>query len=81
LADYFTWRDFLETPSGSDAVFFGPELKGGLWGPGVGAGMRMNDTELLAKFNAAIAAATKDGTIKALSLKWFKSDISPALSQ
>ncbi|RUU92597.1 transporter substrate-binding domain-containing protein [Mesorhizobium sp. M7A.F.Ca.MR.176.00.0.0] len=81
LADYFTWRDFLETPSGSDAVFFGPELKGGLWGPGVGAGMRKNDTELLAKFNAAIAAATKDGTIKALSLKWFKSDISPALSQ
>ncbi|MER8977919.1 transporter substrate-binding domain-containing protein [Mesorhizobium sp. M0870] len=81
LADYFTWRDFLETPSGSDAVFFGPELKGGLWGPGVGAGMRKDDAELLAKFNAAIDAATKDGTIKALSLKWFKSDISPAVSQ
>ncbi len=81
LADYFTWRDFLETPSGSDAVFFGPELKGGLWGPGVGAGMRKDDGELLTKFNAAIDAATKDGTIKALSLKWFKSDISPALSQ
>ncbi|MER9950396.1 transporter substrate-binding domain-containing protein [Mesorhizobium sp. M0047] len=81
LADYFTWRDFLETPSGSHAVFFGPELKGGLWGPGVGAGMRKDDAELLAKFNAAIDAATKDGTIKALSLKWFKSDISPALSQ
>ncbi|MER8822694.1 transporter substrate-binding domain-containing protein [Mesorhizobium sp. M0991] len=81
LADYFTWRDFLETPSGSDAVFFGPELKGGLWGPGVGAGMRKDDAELLAKFNGAIDAATKDGTIKALSLKWFKSDISPAVSQ
>jgi octopine/nopaline transport system substrate-binding protein len=81
LADYFTWRDFLETPSGSDAVFFGPELKGGLWGPGVGAGMRKDDTELLTKFNAAIDAATKDGTIKALSLKWFKNDISPAVSQ
>lgn len=81
LADYFTWRDFLETPSGSDVVFFGPELKGGLWGPGVGAGMRKDDAELLAKFNAAIDAATKDGTIKALSVKWFKTDISPALSQ
>ncbi|MER8678158.1 MULTISPECIES: transporter substrate-binding domain-containing protein [unclassified Mesorhizobium] len=81
LADYFTWRDFLETPAGSDVVFFGPELKGGLWGPGVGTGMRKDDTELLAKFNAAIDAATKDGTIKALSLKWFKSDISPAVSQ
>lgn len=81
LADYFTWRDFLETPDGSKAVFFGPELKGGLWGPGVGAGMRQDDTELVNKFNAAIDAATKDGTIKALSLRWFKTDISPALSK
>ncbi|MER9691789.1 transporter substrate-binding domain-containing protein [Mesorhizobium sp. M0179] len=81
LADYFTWRDFLETPSGSDVVFFGPELNGGLWGPGVGAGLRKDDTELLARFNAAIDAATKDRTIKALSLKWFKSDISPAVAQ
>ncbi|MEI9406992.1 transporter substrate-binding domain-containing protein [Mesorhizobium argentiipisi] len=80
LADYFTWRDFLETPSGSGAAFFGPELKGGLWGPGVGAGMRKDDAELLGKFNAAIDAATKDGTIKALSLKWFKTDISPAVT-
>lgn len=77
LADYFTWRDFLETPAGSIAVFFGPELNGGLWGPGVGAGMRKDAPELLAKFNTAIDAATKDGTIKALSLKWFKTDISP----
>lgn len=81
LADYFTWRDFLETPAGSMAVFFGPELKGGLWGPGVGAGLRKDDAELLAKFNAAIDAATRDGTIKALSLKWFKTDIAPSVSQ
>lgn len=81
LADFFTWRDFLETPAGSIAVFFGPELKGGLWGPGVGAGMRKDDTELLAKFNAAIDAATKDGTLKALSIKWFKTDIAPAVSK
>ena len=80
LADYFTWRDFLETPSGSEAAFFGPELKGGLLGPGVGACMRKDDADLLATFNTAIDAATKDGTIKALSLKWFKTDISPALS-
>ncbi|TGP85956.1 MULTISPECIES: transporter substrate-binding domain-containing protein [unclassified Mesorhizobium] len=79
LADYFTWRDFLEAPGGSVAVFFGPQLNGGLWGPGVGAGMRKDDSKLLTKFNAALDAATKDGTIKALSLKWFKTDISPAL--
>ncbi|MFC3205827.1 transporter substrate-binding domain-containing protein [Aquamicrobium soli] len=81
LADYFTWRDFLETPDGSNAVFFGPELQGGLWGPGVGAGMRKDDVDLLKDFNSAIEAATNDGTIKALSLKWFKADISPTLGQ
>lgn len=81
LADFFTWRDFLETPEGSSAVLFGPELKGGLWGPGVGAGMRKDDAELVNKFNTAIEAATKDGTIKALSLKWFKADIAPALAK
>ncbi|WP_245445551.1 transporter substrate-binding domain-containing protein [Mesorhizobium kowhaii] len=81
LADFFTWRDFLETPAGSIAVFFGPELKGGLWGPGVGAGMRKDDTALLAKFNAAIDAAAKDGTLTALSIKWFKTDIAPAIAK
>ena len=81
LADFFTWRDFLETPEGSSAVLFGPELKGGLWGPGVGAGMRKDDAELVNKFNTAIEAATKDGTIKALSLKWFNADIAPALAK
>ncbi|AZO71336.1 MULTISPECIES: transporter substrate-binding domain-containing protein [unclassified Mesorhizobium] len=79
LADYFTWRDFLQSPDGSSAVFFGPELNGGLWGPGVGAGMRKDDADLVNKFDAAIDAATKDGTIKALSLKWFKADIAPAV--
>lgn len=79
LADFFTWRDFLETPEGSGAAFFGPQLNGGLWGPGVGAGMRKEDADLLAKFNGAIEAAIKDGTIKALSQKWFKTDIAPAI--
>lgn len=81
LADFFTWRDFLETPEGSGAAFFGPQMNGGLWGPGVGAGMRKDDGELLAKFNTAIDAAIKDGTIKALSLKWFKTDIAPGASR
>jgi len=78
LADYFTWRDFLETPEGAVADFFGPELTGGLWGPGVGAGFRKGDVELLAAFDDAIRAANSDGTIKALSLKWFDADISPS---
>ena len=81
LADFFTWCDFLETPEGAGAAFFGPQVNGGLWGPGVGAGMRKDDTTLIAQFDTAIEAAIKDGTIKTLSLKWFKTDISPAASR
>jgi octopine/nopaline transport system substrate-binding protein len=39
--------------------------------------LRKDDTELKAKFNEAIQAALKDGTAKALSLKWFKVDVTP----
>lgn len=81
LADYFTWRDFLKTPDGSIASFFGPELRGGLWGPGVGAGVRKDEEALLRMLNEAIDAAIADGTIKALSLKWFEADISPVASK
>lgn len=81
LADYFTWRDFLETPEGAGVTFFGPQVNGGLWGPGVGAGIRKDDGKLLARFNTAIDGAVRDGTIKALSQKWFKTDIAPATSQ
>lgn len=81
LADYFTWRDFLETPEGAGASFLGPQVNGGLWGPGVGAGMRKEDSALLARFNTALEAAITDGTIKTLSLKWFKTDISPVASK
>jgi len=81
LADYFTWRDFLKTPDGAVASFFGPELSGGLWGPGVGAGIRKDDNELVARFNVAIKAAIEDGTIRSLSLKWFEADISPTVSK
>jgi hypothetical protein len=28
-------------------------------------------------FDEAVLAACKDGTIKSLSMKWFKSDLSP----
>lgn len=81
LADYFTWRDFLETPEGRAAAFFGPQVNGGLWGPGVGAGMRKDDTDLISRFDRAIKDAVRDGTIRTLSLKWFKTDIAPPASK
>lgn len=78
LADYFTWKTFLDGKDGAIAAFYGPELSGGLWGPGVGIGMRKQDTDLIAAFDKAIDDCTKDGTLKRLSLKWFGIDIAPA---
>ena len=39
--------------------------------------MRKSDTALLGMFNDAIAAAMADGTIKNLSVKWLKTDVTP----
>lgn len=55
----------------------GPHFQGGLLGPGIGVALRKGDTELKAKFDDAIKAAIADGTVKALSEKWFGFDITP----
>ena len=55
----------------------GPSLSGGVLGGGIGIGLRKDDAELKAKFNAAIQTAIKDGTAKTLSTKWFKVDVTP----
>ncbi len=46
-------------------------------GAGVGVGLRKADPELKKSFDEAIKAAIKDGTVKKLSLKWFKIDTTP----
>ncbi len=40
-------------------------------------GVRHADADLKAKLDAAIQAALADGTVKKLSEKWFKSDVTP----
>ncbi|ENN85583.1 nopaline ABC transporter, substrate-binding protein substrate-binding protein [Rhizobium freirei PRF 81] len=80
LADYFTWKTFLDGKDGETAAFYGPELSGGLWGPGVGVGIRKENTDLVAAFDKAIDDCIRDGTLKALSLKWFGIDISPSVT-
>lgn len=47
----------------------------GIHGPGVGAAMRPDDTELRDMFNKAIAEVDADGTYKKLEAKYFKQDI------
>jgi octopine/nopaline transport system substrate-binding protein len=67
----------LEKPGFADYTVAGPGFLGGVFGRGTGAGMRKQDTVLLGMFNEAIGAAIADGTIKKLSVKWLKADVTP----
>jgi octopine/nopaline transport system substrate-binding protein len=58
-------------------AFTGPEIAGPIWGEGEGLGIRKADTDLRDKFSEAIKSALADGTVKTLSMKWFKMDVSP----
>jgi octopine/nopaline transport system substrate-binding protein len=77
LADYFVLKTFLEGKDGGVAEFYGPMLNGGPWGPGAGIGLRKTDPQLKVAFDKALASANEDGTIKALTEKWFGMDMSP----
>lgn len=71
------WKPLLAKPAGKDLVTVGPTFTGGPFGAGVGAGVRKADADLKKMFDGAITAAAKDGTVKKLSMKWFKFDITP----
>jgi octopine/nopaline transport system substrate-binding protein len=66
-----------EKPGNEDMTTAGPRFQGGFLGRGSSVGLRKTDPELKALFNAAIAAAKADGTIKTLSEKWFGFDVTP----
>jgi octopine/nopaline transport system substrate-binding protein len=55
-----------------DYKLAGPTFVGGVFGQGIAAGLRKEDTELKSMFDAAIAAAKADGTIDKLAQKWIK---------
>ena len=67
----------MTKPAGEGLVMIGPKFSGGVFGMGVGMGVRKSDAELLAKLNAGLEAAIADGTLQKLSNKWFNIDISP----
>ncbi|MBX2884061.1 MAG: transporter substrate-binding domain-containing protein [Granulosicoccus sp.] len=60
-----------------DYTIAGPGFVQGMFGYGIGAGTRKSDTELNQMLNEAIDEAIADGTIKALSLKWLNTDVTP----
>jgi octopine/nopaline transport system substrate-binding protein len=68
---------FLKTPDGQDMTTAGPLFTGGVIGEGVAVGMRKDSGPLKEAFDAAIKSALADGSIRALSMKWFEIDISP----
>jgi octopine/nopaline transport system substrate-binding protein len=77
LADRTALAGTLDKPEFKDFEIVGPSITGGTFGPGIGVGLRKEDGELKKMFDGAIAAAKADGTIKKLSQKWFKLDITP----
>jgi len=67
----------LSKPEFADYTLAGPGFVGGIFGRGTGAGLRKEDTKLKEMLNAAIDGAIADGTIKRISEKWVKTDVTP----
>jgi len=67
----FADKDYLDPilqESGGKFVWAGEEVQ---LGDGVGMGLRKSDTELKAKFDAAITTMKADGSLNELIKKWF----------
>nr|WP_227791666.1 transporter substrate-binding domain-containing protein [Burkholderia sp. BE17] len=67
----------LAKPGNKSLALTGPKIAGPVWGPGEALAFRQGDSDLRTKFDGAIAAAIADGTVKRLSEKWFKVDVTP----
>lgn len=67
----------LKNDGFQDFTIAGPGFYEGIFGRGVGAGVRQEDNELREKLNKAIQSSIADGTIKKLSEKWMGVDITP----
>lgn len=58
-----------------DYMLAGPTFTGGVFGQGIGVGLRKDDTALKTMFDTAIDAAKADGTIDKLAQKWIKASV------
>ncbi len=69
----FADKDFLAPIVADDAsmMWAGDDVQ---LGGGIGLGLRESDTELKAKFDAAITSMKEDGSLNLLIVKWFGAD-------
>ncbi|MGI9510919.1 MAG: transporter substrate-binding domain-containing protein [Geminicoccaceae bacterium] len=70
------WKRLGEGESPLELTLFGPDMIGGVFGRGVGAGIRKEDGDLRTMLNEAIEAAHADGTVSRLAKQWFGYDLS-----
>ncbi len=75
VGDSLAISPFLESESGACCEVKGTLVDVEIFGPGVGGGMRKEDTDLKARFNAAIDQIRSDGTYQAISDKYFDFNI------
>ncbi|WP_174802443.1 transporter substrate-binding domain-containing protein [Martelella limonii] len=77
IADVVTLQPFLESDDGKACC----EMVGNvaedvdIYGPGIGIGLRKDDTQLKDTFNAAIVAVRENGTYEEITKKYFDFDI------
>lgn len=70
-------RDAVTRPGNENVVMAGPLLVGGIMATDTCIGLRKGEEDLKAKLDPAITSMIADGTLKTLSEKWFKFDVTP----
>ena len=75
VGDSIAFQDFLGSDAGSSFEVKAELNDDAVFGPGVGVGMRKEDTELAAKVNAAIKTIRDNGSYAAFSKKYFDFDV------
>ena len=75
VSDILVAQKFIEKNPGCCRIVTEIQRTPDIFGPGVGAAFRPDDTDLKAMFDKAIAEADADGTFKTLAAKYFKIDI------
>ena len=63
--------------SRGDLALAGTAFTGGVLGRGSAFGLRKGDADLKALIDTALGAMVEDGTLTALSMKWFEFDVTP----